>query len=346
MGFGAVFSTGSIDSLGYCRRVRCAGSIFDSREGANGNVTPHFTHDRMIVRQFSWGLRGDAPAKLNLSLEVLAKRNDGFHEIETFMVPVNLYDTLYFRPNQSGQIEFSVSWQRHQRGVVEKQLPLGTDNLVVQAMEAIRARVGRSVGAAVHLSKRIPTEAGLGGGSSDAACALVVANRGWRAGLAKDDLVELAARIGSDVPFFLEGLSAICRGRGEEVEPVATRFELEVVVVKPPEGLSTPVVYREVKVQPGRGDARALVECLLSGDRRKLAQYINNDLEKPAADETPWIGRLREDMNQSGCVAHRMTGSGSAYFGICHHRRHASAVAGRMRSKGYERVYQLQCCRH
>ena len=300
----------------------------------------------MVIRQLAAGLRGDAPAKLNLSLEVLGKRSDGFHDIETFMVPVDLYDTLYFSPNLSGQIEFSASWQRRHRDVVEKPLPLGADNLVVQAVELVRAKVGESVGAVVHLSKRVPAEAGMGGGSSDAACALALANLGWHAGLVKDELAELATRLGSDVPFFLENNAAICRGRGEQIECVPSRFVLNVVVVQPPVGLSTPAIYRNVKTQPGRGDAEALANCMRTGDRRDLAQYLKNDLENPAVDTTPWIGRLRKEMNESGCVAHQMTGSGSAYFGICHHRRHAQAVASRMRSKGYSRVFELRSCRH
>jgi 4-diphosphocytidyl-2-C-methyl-D-erythritol kinase len=299
----------------------------------------------MTIHTYPWGLRGRAPAKLNLTLEVLTKRKDGYHEIESLMVPVSLYDTIDFRPNLSGQIDFTYSWQHDRRGPVAEDLPLDADNLVVQALEAVRSQVGSQVGAVVHLVKRIPTESGMGGGSSDAACALVMANRGWQAGLSIEKLSQLAAGIGSDVPFFLANQAAICRGRGEQVAPVAVQAGLRVVVVRPPVGLSTLAIYGAVKIGEGRGAAEPLARCLNRGDYRTLEKLLNNDLEKPAASQSRWIELMRRDMAECGAAAHQMTGSGSAYFGVCHHRRHQQTVAGRLRSKGYEHVYQLQSCR-
>jgi 4-diphosphocytidyl-2-C-methyl-D-erythritol kinase len=301
----------------------------------------------MIVSSYPWGFGGRAPAKLNLTLHLLSKRNDGYHEIETLMAPVNLYDTLYFRPNRSGQVDFSYSWPQDRGATCGEELPRDATNLVVRALEAVKSRTDSRAGAVVHLAKRIPTQAGMGGGSSDAACALVLANRAWRVGLADEELAEMAAEIGSDVPFFLANRAAICRGRGERVAPVSVCAGLHVVVVKPPVGLSTRQIYGAVTISGSELKSERLATCLANGTGRKsLTELLNNDLEKPAAAQSPWIETMRRDMADCGCVASQMTGSGSAYFGICHHRRHAQAVAGRMRSKGYEQVFQLQSCRH
>ena len=165
-----------------------------------------------------------APAKLNLFFEVLAKRTDGYHEIESLMCPIDLYDTLHFQEDPSGQLELTCrrvfgAGGPGGRGLHE--MPEGPENLVFRAVELVRRRTGIRRGAKLWLVKRIPAAAGLGGGSSDAAAALVAANEGWRLGRSRHELAQWAAELGSDVPFFLAGGPAICRGRGERVEPVA-----------------------------------------------------------------------------------------------------------------------------
>ncbi|MDZ7617406.1 MAG: hypothetical protein U1E05_10395, partial [Patescibacteria group bacterium] len=169
-----------------------------------------------------------APAKINLFFEVLAKRADGYHEVETLMCPIDLYDTITFREDPSGQVQlsskqvFGAGGRRRARsgGTGGDVLPEGRDNLVVRAVELVRQTAGVQRGAAVRLVKRIPMAAGLGGGSSDAAAALVAANIGWDLNLGPDVLLRLAAQLGSDVPFFLAGSAAVCRGRGERIEPI------------------------------------------------------------------------------------------------------------------------------
>ena len=298
----------------------------------------------MMIDTFPWGMRGRAPAKLNLTLEVLSRRTDGYHEIESLMVPINLYDTIYFRPNQSGQIDFTCSWELAAKRSVADDLPLDSGNLVIQALEAVRSKMDSQPGAVVHLTKRIPTESGMGGGSSDAACALVLANCSWQAGLTAAQLLVLAADIGSDVPFFLADQAAICRGRGELVTPIATQPGLPLVVVRPPVGFGTPAIYQAVEISAARCAAEPLARCLRQRDYGELKKFLNNDLEKPAADQSRWVETMRRDMADCGAVAHQMTGSGSAYFGICRHRRHQRIVAERLRHRGYEHVYRLESC--
>ena len=171
----------------------------------------------MHVHRSASGIEVLAPAKLNLFLEVLAKRSDGFHEIETLMVPIGWYDiALISRP-----IRRRISLACEQVTQSSDPVPTGDDNLVVRAVKLLRDRSGTSQGARLRLVKRIPAASGLAGGSSDAAAALVAANLGWQLNWPREQLASLAAELGSDVPFFLGRGPAICRGRGEIMEPVA-----------------------------------------------------------------------------------------------------------------------------
>ncbi|HET6882039.1 MAG TPA: 4-(cytidine 5'-diphospho)-2-C-methyl-D-erythritol kinase, partial [Pirellulales bacterium] len=177
---------------------------------------------------------------MNLFLEVLGKRADGFHEIETLMYPIDLFDSLVFRDAPHDQVRLTCQTVTSQafRGqssaatALAEQLPIGGDNLVVRAVELVRRRSNVTRGADVRLVKRIPLAAGLAGGSSDAAAALFAANRVWRLGLTLNELASLAAELGSDIPFFLYGGPAVCRGRGEIIEPVAGLGALHFVVAK------------------------------------------------------------------------------------------------------------------
>ncbi len=191
-----------------------------------------------------------ATAKVNLFFEVLGKRDDGFHEIETLMVPISLCDSLSFCPDPSGRISLECQWADPSAAAALGALPAEADNLATKAARLLRERAGIEAGAALRLVKRIPAAAGLGGGSSDAAAALVAGNIGWDLNWPLERLMPLAAELGSDVPFFLGRGAAICRGRGEIVVPVEPLGNLYGVVVRPPAGLSTAEVYRHCR--PGR----------------------------------------------------------------------------------------------
>jgi len=199
-------------------------------------------------------IRIHSPAKINLFLEVLERRKDGFHEIETLMTAINIYDTLYFSASEEGQIRLTCRWalglkakqifdESKQRGSALGDLPETTDNIVYLAVEKLRQRCGVLQGASIKLVKRIPSGAGLGGASSNAAAALIAANLAWKLGWSHRQLAELAAEIGSDIPFFFGcGMfgsgAAICRGRGERIEPITTMPRYSLVIVRPPEGVS------------------------------------------------------------------------------------------------------------
>lgn len=277
-----------------------------------------------------------APAKLNLFFEVLGKRSDGYHAIETLVTPIDLYDTLYFREDASGQVRLvcqRVAQSSEPEGGLAT-IPEGRDNLVVRAVELLQQRSGARCGARLRLVKRIPAAAGLGGGSSDAAAALVAANQAWGLGWSHSSLRLLAAELGSDVPLFLAGGAVICRGRGEQIEPVSNLGTLHFVVVRPPAGLSTAEVYKACQPAPQARSVQPLLSALASGDLAAVGRLLFNRLESAAATRSPWIARLRRALADTDCLGHGMTGSGTCYFGLCRHARHARRVAGRLQATG------------
>jgi 4-diphosphocytidyl-2-C-methyl-D-erythritol kinase len=299
----------------------------------------------MQVRTTDSGLEVWAPAKLNLFLEVLARRDDGFHEIETLMCPIDLYDTLYFCPDPSGRVSLTCRWAIGEHGASELEtLPEGTANTVVRACELLRRRAKVSQGARLELLKRIPTAAGLAGGSSDAAAALLAANQGWALNLSPLELAHLAAEVGSDVPFFLSRGPAICRGRGERVEPVAGLGSLHFVIVKPPVGLGTADVYGACRPADRPMQAGPLAAALRQGRLAEAGRLMVNRLEPAAQTLSETIGELRAEFARLDICGQLMSGSGTSYFALCRSARHARRMAGRLYARGVGRVYAVRSC--
>lgn len=276
-----------------------------------------------------------APAKVNLTLEVLGKRPDGYHAVETLMLAVDLFDTLEVRRTDSPGIELVC----HPPG-----LPTDGRNLVVKAGEALRAAFAPSAGAAVRLTKRIPHEAGLGGGSSDAATALLALDRVWRLNRSADELAAVAGTVGSDVAFFLTPPAGWCTGRGEVVTPEPPPGGLvHLVIVKPAVGLSTADVYRRVVVPDHPVDASEARAALRAGDVEALAGRLVNRLQGPAFAAEPAVEAVYRTL--VGCVplAAQLSGSGSAVFALCRDRAHSLAVATAYRAADPgSRVYAVR----
>ena len=289
----------------------------------------------MLVRISADRVEVQAPAKINLFLEVLAKRPDGYHEIETLMSRIGLYDSLSFQATESPGIRLDCQWAAGLSAPTDGHLgdlPPPEQNIVFKAASLLQQRSDCGRGAEIRLLKRIPSAAGLGGASSDAAAVLVAANLAWELTWSRERLTELAAELGSDIPFFLERGSAICRGRGEQIEVIEPVY-LHVVVVRPPVGLSTPRVYGGCRPAGMPASVSKLQSALRGGSWSEIKSALVNHLEEPAARLTPWIGRLRQEFERAGCIAHQMSGSGSSYFGICENARHARRVAGGLRSR-------------
>jgi 4-diphosphocytidyl-2-C-methyl-D-erythritol kinase len=300
-----------------------------------------------------------APAKLNLYLEVLGRRDDGFHELETLMVPVRIWDSLSITPTPPSPsdgamatLEFAVrsAMPLGQSPLQAMPLPTDRENLVVRALELLRERCSCRAGGRVELVKRIPVSAGLGGGSSDAAAALRLANHVWQIGWSRTQLAELAAELGSDVPFFLYDRAAICRGRGERVEPLPAVPRLHFVIVKPPQGISTSDVYRTHAThseasEPANRSALPSLSSLINGKKwGNVQRWMTNRLQSAAALLSPWVNQAREVFSRLDCQGHQLSGSGSAYFGICRHAQHAHRLAAILRSQKLGFVYTTSSC--
>ena len=284
----------------------------------------------MYFHRSAAGLVVQAPAKLNLFFEVLAKRPDGYHEIETLVYPIDLYDTLYLTDDPGGQIRLSCEFGCGSWGDV----PTGAENLVVRAVELLRRRAGVARGATMRLVKRIPSAAGLGGGSSDAAAALRAANLAWNLGWPDPRLAEIGAELGSDVPLFFAGGPAICRGRGEKVAAVARLGSLSFVVVRPPAGLSTAAVYGVCRRADRPQPLEPLLEAFARGDLAAAGRLLFNRLREAAEALSPWVRLLLGELAAVDCLGYGMSGSGTCCFGLCRHARHARRTAGRLQARG------------
>lgn len=305
-----------------------------------------------------------APAKLNLFLEVLGRRADGYHELETLMCPVSLYDTLTFEPvdnddsvgHARSPIDFACDWGPLRRTLgaessddssraTPPEWPEPERNLVVRALDLLRDLRGVRATARVRLTKRIPVAAGLGGGSSDAAAALVAGNLGWRLGLTDEELSRCAAQLGSDIPFFLARRAAVCRGRGERVEPVALGAPGWFVIVRPASGLATAEVFRACRPCANGRDANQVLEALRAGGWERAGRELYNALEPAAESLNSEIARLREEFDQLDVLGHQMSGSGTSYFAVCRHARQARQIGARLRGRGLGHAFVVTGCR-
>jgi 4-diphosphocytidyl-2-C-methyl-D-erythritol kinase len=247
------------------------------------------------------------PAKINLTLRVGPRRADGFHEVRTLMQSIAIGDTLALTA-RTGPLSLNV----HGLGV-----PIDRGNLVWRAAELLwraSGRDGEPRDVHVHLDKTIPMAAGLGGGSADAAAALVGLNTIWSTRRTRAQLIDLAAELGSDVPFFLHGGTALCAGRGEEIYPVDDTARLGIIVVKPSIGVATADAYRwlDDDRQAGQDDLHRSSALDLGWPSGPID--VVNDLEGPVAKRQPVIAEILDACRHAGARAAAMTGSGSAVF--------------------------------
>lgn len=280
-----------------------------------------------------------APAKVNLYLEVLGKRPDGYHEIATLMVAIRLFDTLVFRDGPAGEVRLECT---------RPELSTGPDNLVVQAARLLREHSGCGRGARIRLVKRIPLAAGLAGGSSDAAAALAGLNQLWGLGLSRDVLAELGGQLGSDVPFFFGGPAAWCTGRGEHVVTLELGTTLNFVLLCPPYGLSTAAVYGQVEVPEKPETGEEARRAVAVGEVAEIGRAMHNRLQPAAERLCPELARYRERLARcrpSGGVL--MSGSGSTVFALCQNRLEAHRIARELKHGSDEEdaiVFLVRSC--
>ena len=248
-----------------------------------------------------------APAKINLSLEVLGKRNDGFHEVRMLMAGVSLADELTFRAAKDLKLSCDL-----------KGLDCGEGNLILRAARALQKATGCSAGAHIGLKKRIPLGGGLAGGSTDAAAALKGLNELWDLGLSLDALRKIAATFGSDIPFCVESGWALATGRGEKLQPLSLRRKLTFVIANPGFEVSTKWAYQSLGTLPKnrRNLSRAAFEAVQSKDLEALAKAAINDLESVTAARYKEIGVLKQALLDQGAQISRMSGSGPSVWGL------------------------------
>jgi 4-diphosphocytidyl-2-C-methyl-D-erythritol kinase len=257
----------------------------------------------MPLTKVTWA----SPAKINWNLRVLHRRPDGFHEIESLVSPVGLGDLLVFHPRDEPGIAISCD---------NPAVPLDDRNLIFQAASILAADSDGPHGATCHLVKHIPIGGGLGGGSSNAAATLLSLNELWQLGRSREELRQLAARIGSDVPLFLESGSAIIRGRGERIEPVKMAFRGYIVLLFPKFSTSTAAVYAACEPAPVNARKPANANSLAAAelDARRLMEHTFNDLEPAAQRVCPPLQLVMETATKLAGRTVRMSGSGSTLF--------------------------------
>ena len=260
-------------------------------------------------------------AKVNLVLEVLGKRGDGYHELSTVLQAVDLFDRLVLEEDEALTLRSS-----------DPALPTDEANLVVKAARLLMGAAGVSRGARIALEKRIPMAAGLGGGSSDAAATLWGLNRLWGLRWSGARLAELAVELGMDVPFFLSGGRALATGRGERLEPLSASPALSLVIVTPGFPLSTREVYGRVPAglrDDGRRTER-LIRALASRNSSRVAASLYNALETVVELAYPQIGRIKQALMSAGALGSVLSGSGPTVLGVARSADHARQLRDRV----------------
>lgn len=291
----------------------------------NANPPPPFpaiqTGEVFMIPPLPKSLSGSAFAKINLGLHVLRKRTDGYHDVETAMVAVEWHDVI--RVARADRMSFTSS---------EEALS-GEDNLCVRAARLLQREVGIDVSASIHLDKHLPFGAGLGGGSSDAAVTLLLLDELWKTGLPTPQLRNLAAQLGSDVPFFIDAVPALARGRGEILEPLPEYvFPFDIVIVLPNERVSTAEAYS--LVSPNESRRPDIREVVTSNDLDRWKRELINDFESPIIRKHPSIGAIKDGMLDAGAGYAAMSGSGSAVFGVFEDAAMGRAAADAFRDQG------------
>lgn len=267
-------------------------------------------------------LRVQAPAKINLCLSVLGKRPDGYHEVEMLMQAVALFDIVTIRIEDRG-----VAVSCGAQGV-----PEGEGNIAWRAARAVLERSPKKVGLSVAIQKNIPVAAGLGGGSSDAAAVLAAANRLLGTGLSRDQLAEIAAGLGMDVPFFFYGPTALARGRGEILQTLPSPQQFWVLLVNPGFETSTAWVYQNINLRlTKRVDCNKIARLKVG----QIADALHNDLETVTASAHPVIGEMERALRDVGALGARMSGSGPTVFGIFETGEQCRSAAERLRPSGW-----------
>ncbi len=271
------------------------------------------------------------PAKINLSLDVLNKREDGYHNLSMVMQEIKLFDEISFDFSCNGELSLTVS---------DRSIPTDESNLIIKAAKVFGEKTGISVSAKISLEKNIPSGAGLGGGSSDAAGTLKALNSHYGYPLSDETLFDLALTLGADVPFFLKGGCMLAEGIGEKLTPLPPLEKGFILVAKPGVFVSTAQVYKSLVLGPSikHPDTQAVIKALKTQDIELLSRSAGNVLETVTSAEYPQIEEFKQLMLKNGASYSLMSGSGSAVFGIFKAQSDAEKALAELK-KFTEQVY-------
>lgn len=272
-------------------------------------------------------------AKINLTLDVVGKRENGYHDLEMIMQSINLYDTIYIRKTKMPgvRLKSNYSW-----------LPTNEKNIAYKAATLFFEETGINGGVAIEITKRIPVAAGLAGGSTDAAATLVGLNRLYETGFSKERLMEMGLKLGADVPFCIARGTMLAEGIGEELTQLNPMPYTHLVLVKPPVSASTAVVYKNLDINniKRHPDTQTVIKALEKGNVQEVAQNMANVLEEVTIAMYPEIEDVKVELMKQGAMGAMMSGSGSSVFGLFDSKEAAIKASKHIKSQlGIREVY-------
>jgi len=250
-----------------------------------------------------------APAKINLAIDVLRKRPDGFHEVRMIMQSVALYDIISLRPVLDGRITVTSN---------SSAIPTDSNNIVYKTAEYLKQKYNVKAGAEIYIEKNIPVSAGLAGGSADAAATLKLLDEAWKLKLTKSEMLDIAKKLGSDVPFCMTGGTALAEGLGEKLTPLKPMPECFILLAKPDMDISTKEVYERIDKEniTKRPDIDAMIKAIEKQDLAAISKELCNVLEYVTVKKCPVISEIKEKLIEYGALGSVMSGSGPTVFGI------------------------------
>ena len=251
-------------------------------------------------------LQLDSYAKINLSLDVVRKRDDGYHEIKSIMQQIDLSDQLSISENRNGVI---ISCDNDQ-------VPVDESNLVYKAWEELSKVAKTEIGIRVHIKKRIPVAAGLAGGSANCATTLKAINKLWDLALTDQELMDIGIKIGADVPYCLMGGTALAEGIGEKLTQLRSFKDKAMLIANPGIQISTAYVYSKLELDKNKNNIEEILDCIDNGDIQCISKKMYNVMEDSIISEYPQIGKIKEMMTNNGALGALMSGSGASVFGL------------------------------
>ena len=275
-------------------------------------------------------------AKINLSIDVLGKRQDGYHLVEMIMQTIDLYDLIEINEKDNDQITIKST---------SDEIPLDCNNLVYKAANLIKKTFNINKGVEIHIKKNIPVAAGMAGGSSNAAAVLVGLNKLWNLNLSNQQLEKIGLKLGADVPFCINGGAVLASGIGEELTPIkGLTKDVCILVCKPDLFVSTKEVYEciDSKDIDKRPNNKFLIECLKNEDTRQLAENVFNVLEGVTMDKHPVIQQIKDIMTNNRALGAMMSGSGPTVFGLYENREDAVKCKAIL-EKQFKQTFVVAC---